>query len=51
MRKLKGLGFIQVGQGNSVLRLSDDSPLLKYDGIKEASNWRLRPAAGDNILF
>lgn len=51
VRKLKGLGFIQVGQGNSVLRLSDDSPLLKYDGIKEASNWRLRPAAGDNILF
>lgn len=51
VKKLKSVGFIQVGQGNSLLRLSDDSPLLKCDGIKDASNWRLRPAAGDNILF
>lgn len=50
-RRLFFLGLVPKGKANVVLRFSEDSQLQVVKGIRDASNWRLRPAAGDNIIF
>lgn len=46
----KKLGLIQVGNGNVVIRYRNNSPLNEIKYLDRQSNWRLRPAMGDNSL-
>lgn len=50
-KKMLFLGTVPMGKGNVVLRLSENSPLREIEGINNEKNWRIRPAAGDNMLF
>ena len=50
-KKMRCLGLMPIGKSNAVLRLSQNSSLRNIDGIFTEENWRIRPAAGDNMLF
>lgn len=46
----KKMGLAQIGDGNVVIRYRDNSPLKNIHNLGDQSNWRLRPAMGDNSL-
>lgn len=47
---LRRLGWRRAGACNFMIGVSEDSPLAKSDTIRQAGNWRLRPAMADNGL-
>jgi hypothetical protein len=48
--QMQHLGMIRLGELNFVLSAKQNSPLRKHAGFDQQSNWRLRPADGDNGL-
>lgn len=47
---LRRFGWRRAGECNFMIGVSERSPLAKNEAIRQAANWRLRPAMADNGL-